>query len=174
MSGKARVELTGGCQCGAVRYRLEARPTGENICHCRMCQKAGGAPFMVFAGVPLANLVWTRGAPKVFTSSAIAERGFCGDCGTPLTYRVVGRDRVSVTIGSLDRPSDMPPKRSTASGRESPGSIWFQPCPSAISSLLSAPPLASGRVSIRITTLKELNRGRMRRRERQDDRSLHF
>ncbi len=110
MSGEAQVALTGGCQCGAVRYRLTARPTGENICHCRMCQKASGSPFMAFAGVPVAELVWTRRTPKVFASSAVAERGFCGACGTPLTYRIHPRDRVSITIGSLDRPSDVAPR----------------------------------------------------------------
>jgi hypothetical protein len=105
----APVGLTGGCQCGAVRYRLDAAPTGANICHCRMCQKAGGAPFMAFAGVRLAELVWTRGAPKIFASSAVAERGFCGDCGTPLTWRGHGRDRIGVTIGSLDEPAAVAP-----------------------------------------------------------------
>jgi hypothetical protein len=103
------VGLTGGCQRGAVRYRLDAAPTGANVCHCRMCQKAGGAPFMAFAGVRLAELVWTRGAPKIFVSSAIGERGFCSDCGTPLTYRGAGRDRIGVTIGSLDRPAAVAP-----------------------------------------------------------------
>ena len=110
MSSDAQVRLGGGCQCGAVRYRLASKPAGENICLCRMCQKAGGGPFMAFAGVPLADLVWTRGSPKIFASSALAERGFCGDCGTPLTYRMLDRDRVSVTLGSLDRPSDVPPR----------------------------------------------------------------
>ncbi len=110
MSGEAQVELTGGWQCGAVRYRLTARPTGESVCHCRMCQKASGGPFMAFAGVRAAELVWTGGTPKLFASSAIAERGFCGDCGTPLSYRIHERDRVSVTIGSLDRPSDVTPR----------------------------------------------------------------
>lgn len=107
---EAQVRLTGGCQCGAVRYRLLAKPAGENVCHCRMCQKASGGPFMAFAGVSTADLVWTRGAPIVFASSAVAERGFCGACGTPLTYRIIDRDRVSITIGSLDRPSDVPPR----------------------------------------------------------------
>ncbi len=109
MSAEAQA-WTGGCQCGAVRYRLTVAPTGANVCHCRMCQKAGGGPFMVFAGVPLDHLVWTRGAPKAFASSAVAERGFCADCGTPLTYRIVGRDRISITLGSLDSPSDVAPK----------------------------------------------------------------
>jgi hypothetical protein len=97
--------FAGGCQCGAVRYSLTAVPTEPSICHCRMCQKAGGAPFMAFTGVKLANLVFTRGAPAKFSSSEIAERGFCAACGTPLTYQMKGRDRVSVTIGSLDAPA---------------------------------------------------------------------
>jgi hypothetical protein len=101
--------FAGGCQCGAVRYRLEADPTGVNICHCRMCQKAGGAPFMAFGGVPLSRLVWTRGAPKFFASSSIAERGFCAECGTPLTYRRLDRNRIAVTLGSLDQPDAVAP-----------------------------------------------------------------
>jgi hypothetical protein len=104
------VRLTGGCQCGAVRYQLGATPTGPSICHCRMCQKAGGAPFMAFAGVRRAQLRWTRGAPRIFQSSNKAERGFCGDCGTPLTFSMKERDRISVTIASLDDPARVPPR----------------------------------------------------------------
>lgn len=107
---EAETRLTGGCQCGAVRNRLEAWPTGANVCHCRMCQKASGGPFMAFAGVRLDELAWTRGAPKTFASSTIAERGFCAECGTPLTYRILGRDRISVTIGCLDRPAVAAPE----------------------------------------------------------------
>jgi hypothetical protein len=106
---EAEARLTGGCQCGAVRYRLAAKQPASNICHCRMCQKASGGPFMAFAGVALSDLTWTRGAPKVFASSTVAERGFCAECGTPLTYRIIEKDRISVTIGSLDRPSYVAP-----------------------------------------------------------------
>ena len=95
----------GGCQCGAVRYVLAAAPKATSICHCRMCQKAGGAPFMAFAGVKNADLAFTRGAPAKYASSEIAERGFCAACGTPLTYQMKGSKRISVTIGSLDNPA---------------------------------------------------------------------
>jgi hypothetical protein len=101
--------FAGGCQCGAVRYRLTAVPNGASVCHCRMCQKAGGAPFMVFTGVKNENLVVTRGAPTKFSSSEIAERGFCAACGTPLTYQMKGSKRISVTIGSLDDPAAFRP-----------------------------------------------------------------
>jgi hypothetical protein len=102
--------FTGGCQCGAVRYRLAATPTGANICHCRMCQKAGGAPFMAFGGVRLSQFVVTQGAIATFSSSDIAERGFCARCGTPLTYHELESDRVSVTLGSLDDPGAVEPR----------------------------------------------------------------
>jgi hypothetical protein len=100
---------TGGCQCGAVRYALYAEPTGASICHCRMCQKAFGNYFAPLAGVPPKDLAWTRGAPGTFRSSELVERGFCRDCGTPLTFRYLDRDRISVSLGSLDDPSRFKP-----------------------------------------------------------------
>ena len=91
--------ITGGCQCGAVRYRVETLGRAT-ICHCRMCQKAFGAfygPLVTGNG-----LVWTRGVPKTFASSNLVQRGFCADCGTPLTFDWGGA--LEVSIGSLDNP----------------------------------------------------------------------
>jgi hypothetical protein len=48
-------------------------------------------------------LTWTRGAPKHFRSSNAARRGFCGDCGTPLTFEIEGA--VELAIGALDDPT---------------------------------------------------------------------
>jgi hypothetical protein len=97
--------LTGGCQCGAVRYALYVEPTAADLCHCRMCQKAMGNLFMAVAGVPLEEFAWTAGAPATYRSSSVAERTFCRDCGTPLSFRYLGRERISVTTGSLDEPA---------------------------------------------------------------------
>ena len=104
-------EHTGGCQCGAVRYRLDEEPDGEVICHCRMCQKASGGPFTAFCGLPRSSFAVTRGMISAFQSSDIAERGFCAKCGTSLTYRVLGSQRIGVTIGSLDDPNAVVPKK---------------------------------------------------------------
>jgi hypothetical protein len=87
-----------------VRYLLLAPPEHASICHCRMCQRASGQPFMAFARVKTEHLRWTRGSPSLFASSNIVERGFCNGCGTPLTYRRLESNTVSVTIGSLDDP----------------------------------------------------------------------
>jgi hypothetical protein len=97
--------MTGGCQCGTVRYALSAEPTQGSICHCRMCQKASGNFFAPLAGVKIEELTWTRGEPAIFKSSELVERGFCRDCGTPLTFRYLDRDRIMLMVGSLDEPA---------------------------------------------------------------------
>jgi hypothetical protein len=108
MAQQPELPLTGGCQCGAIRYAVHAQPDHASICHCRMCQKAAGNLFGAFAGVKRAEFAWTRGQPKNFNSSAVIARDFCGDCGTPLTYRPLDKDRVSVALGSLDHPERVP------------------------------------------------------------------
>ena len=95
------MSVTGGCQCGAVRFRAEG--LGEaSICHCRMCQKATGGPFGPY--VALDGLTWTRGERRRFQSSNKVWRGFCEACGTPLTWEHVA-GLMSVTIGALDDPA---------------------------------------------------------------------
>jgi hypothetical protein len=70
-----------------------------------MCQKAFGAfygPLVTGHGVE-----WTRGAPKYFASSNKVRRGFCGACGTPLTYEYDGG--IELAIGALDHPARAAP-----------------------------------------------------------------
>src|SRR5688500_15094914 len=104
------VRIAGGCQCGAVRYALHEQPTGPHICHCRMCQKAFGSFFAPLTGVPLTAFEITRGALAIYKSSDPTERGFCSNCGTPLTIHDVGSPRIAVSIGSLDEPEKIPPE----------------------------------------------------------------
>ena len=111
MEQSSRVGMTGGCQCGAVRYRVGAEPTEITICHCRMCQKASGNYFQALAAVAREEFKWTRGTPGAFRSSELVERDFCRDCGTPLTYRPLNDGDIWVTVGSLDRPANLQPVR---------------------------------------------------------------
>jgi hypothetical protein len=104
--------LTGGCQCGAVRFRFEGEIRRASVCHCRMCQKAFGAPFGAFASVQTADVAWTRGRRKMFQSSNAIVRGFCGDCGTPLTFEAAsGGASLGLAIGAFDNPSAIRPER---------------------------------------------------------------
>jgi hypothetical protein len=111
MADERQAILSGGCQCGAVRYVLYALPVSPSICHCRMCQKAMGNLFMASAAVPLADFAWTRGEPATFRSSSIAERGFCARCGTPLFIRSFDVEEIEITLGSLDEPARVEPRR---------------------------------------------------------------
>jgi hypothetical protein len=101
--------LTGGCQCGAIRYALDMVPFGVHVCHCRMCQKAVGGPFAVICPILKTSFRLTRGTISYFHSSAVARRGFCRDCGTPLTFEYPDAEDMGVLVGSLDHPEQVPP-----------------------------------------------------------------
>src|SRR5215475_13638106 len=65
----------------------------------------GGRRVRVARGGPVADFAWTRGEPAFFASSNLATRGFCRDCGTPLSFAYNQPEaRIYVTIGSMDDP----------------------------------------------------------------------
>lgn len=102
--------LSGGCQCGAVRFRVEGQPQRASICWCRMCQKAFAGPFGALVTVNVADLTWTRGARSIFQSSDAVQRGFCAACGTPLTYEYSdGDDKIDLAVFAFDDPSAVEP-----------------------------------------------------------------
>lgn len=98
---------TGGCQCGAVRFRVEGALGDASVCHCRMCQKAAGNFYLPLVAVGEAKLAWSRGAPAKFQSSSHSWRGFCGACGTPLTFEAP--DGIALTIAAFDKPEEIAP-----------------------------------------------------------------
>ncbi len=114
---------SGGCQCGAVRYRIAGRFRKAGICHCRMCQKAFGSWGAALVSVNEQDVTWTRGRPAEFRSSAIVARGFCKDCGTPLYMKEDGDPTYEIAIGSLDDPNAIDPM-TEQSGMESKVA-WF-------------------------------------------------
>ena len=107
---RIETEASGGCQCGAVRWHVTAVLDTSHICHCRMCQKAAGNFFAALIGVPRDALTWTRGNPATFNSSDKAARGFCRDCGTPLTYDYFDSKHINLTTGSFDEPAKFAPR----------------------------------------------------------------
>lgn len=107
MSLDNRPVYTGGCQCGAVRFHIEGALGDASICHCRMCQKAFGSFYAPLVSVGAAHLHWKRGEPKYFQSSNHVRRGFCGECGTPLTYEAP--DGVALAIGCFDAAEEIEP-----------------------------------------------------------------
>ena len=103
--------LTGGCLCGAIRYDAGAGAYHESACHCSMCRRASGAPFVAWFSVPRANLHWLRGQPTRYASSAHGTRSFCSRCGTQLAFEDErSPHEVDLTTCSLDEPERMPPQ----------------------------------------------------------------
>lgn len=100
--------LTGGCLCGHVRY--EARPDHREgyYCHCRMCQLAFGNVRVAFLNLRKSEVTWFT-PPTYFASSKIARRGFCGQCGTPLSFEFNDSLNMDLSVGSLDDPSVLTP-----------------------------------------------------------------
>ena len=102
-----REKRSGGCLCGAVRFDIEGPMREVLICHCGQCRKQHGhaaaftsAPLEKFRFLEAHSLAWYR-------SSDGAERGFCKICGSTLFWRSIGSDGLSVTAGSLDKPTGL-------------------------------------------------------------------
>ena len=99
----------GGCLCGAIRYEANVSDSENLYCHCRMCQRWTGSVVAASAIIPKAELRITKGEPKYYRSSSFVERGFCQDCGSPLFFRPIKDDWLSIQTGTLDDPELAPP-----------------------------------------------------------------
>jgi len=106
--------IEGGCLCGAVRYRASGTPYDVTHCHCGICRKASGAPFVSWASFRVAHFCFTSGEPARFAASLQATRTFCRHCGTPLTFQLHEKpEEIDVTICSLDDPERVVPQDHT-------------------------------------------------------------
>ena len=106
------MEATGGCLCGAIRYRVTGRPEATSLCHCFSCRRSTGGPSLAWVIFAESNVEITRGALAIHSSSPGVERGFCARCGTSLTYRRENRPGLfDVTTASLDDPEAFPPAK---------------------------------------------------------------
>jgi hypothetical protein len=119
--------LTGGCHCGAVRYRALAAPSRHSICHCTDCRRSAGAPAVAWAIFNLGEIELTQGTPKVRASSEHGRRHFCPDCGTGLFYTndVVFDGLIDLQSATLDEPDAIMAPTAQVQTAERIG--WLQP-----------------------------------------------
>lgn len=103
--------LKGGCFCGRIRYEVTGMPFHETSCHCFICRRTTGAPFVAWFSVPRSGYRLVCGKPARLKSSAKGMRGFCSQCGTQLTFEHEDfSEEIDVTTCSLDNPDALPPK----------------------------------------------------------------
>lgn len=99
--------MTGGCPCGAIRYRVTAFPLLLYTCNCTDCQKASGSAFALNMPVRAKHFHILQGAPKAWRhtspSGVAVISWFCGDCGGRLYGDRAGRaEIVNLRAGTLD------------------------------------------------------------------------
>jgi hypothetical protein len=115
--------LSGGCQCGRVRYTVTSGSDEAYLCHCRMCQRATGGFAAAFVQLPVAAVTWLS-EPDWYQSSPIARRAFCSHCGTPLGFDFLDRAAdLDLTLGSFDDPGRFRPV--AHAGSESMYEAWL-------------------------------------------------
>ena len=121
---------SGGCLCGAIRFEIDREKIiSAHHCHCTDCQRSTGSAFATFCIVPEAGFRSLTGDARFYavegTSGGPVDRGFCGDCGSPLFSRVsIAPGFLFVKAGALDDASWLEPASSYWGASAQP---WSQP-----------------------------------------------
>jgi hypothetical protein len=100
------MDITGGCLCRAVRYRISAPPLVTRVCWCRLCQYLGCGNATVNTCFPSAALRVEgklRDFPSIADSGQAMHRRFCPKCGTQVFSEAEARPHlIFVRAGTLD------------------------------------------------------------------------
>ena len=103
-------EFSGGCQCGAIRYRISGEPIIAAICHCSTCRRAHAAPAVAWAMFADGQVTFSAAQPTQYQASTEAKRGFCPSCGTQISFTASFLPNlIDISIGSLDDPEAIKP-----------------------------------------------------------------
>lgn len=98
--------VTGRCDCGKVRFTVEAEPDTATVCHCSQCRRTSGH-LWASTLVPSWDVIQFDEAASLqwYASSDFAERGFCNCCGSSLFYRMKEHPQVAIAAGCLEAPN---------------------------------------------------------------------
>jgi len=95
---EAKKSIDGHCLCGAVKVHVASVGNTFGACHCDMCRRWAGGPFLA---MDCGTQVSFEGEPgiSVYDSSEWAQRGFCKHCGTHLFYRLKANQQYMMSPG---------------------------------------------------------------------------
>ena len=97
--------LTGGCNCGAVRYEVTEPLVKASYCHCRRCQRRSGAGASASAHPAdgAFRIVTGEDRLRMWQPDGGGEKWFCGDCGSALFGRNLSHpDPIGIRMGTFD------------------------------------------------------------------------
>jgi len=116
---------TGTCLCGTVRYEIDGPFSMMVNCHCSMCRKEHGTPFVTFAGAPLAGFHWLSGEDNLTTyaSSEKGHRSFCRTCGSAAPMLLPETGMVIAPAGELEQDPGVRPQMHIFVGSKAPGYV---------------------------------------------------
>jgi hypothetical protein len=122
------MKLTGGCQCGNIRYEIAGQPVELYVCHCRECRKQSASAFGISVIVRSSDVRVTSGSPERWSRPADSGRTvdcfFCPACGSRVWHGDRARDdTISIKGGSLDEPVDLTAAAHIWTSRKLPGII---------------------------------------------------
>jgi hypothetical protein len=104
------MRATGRCLCGAVSYEVRGPMRDILLCHCEECRRWGGY-LGAFSATRADDLVLLDDAALRWVDSPAsdrrARRGFCSACGSSLFWQAAGAERISIAVGTLDRPTGL-------------------------------------------------------------------
>jgi hypothetical protein len=101
--------LAGHCLCGAVRYRTAGPIRSSGHCHCESCRRATSSPITTFFTVPREGTELGGEGLRFYASSSGVRRGFCGTCGSPMSFETERRpDEIDLYVASLDAGLSVP------------------------------------------------------------------
>ena len=101
----------GGCLCGAVRFEARGAPLWVAHCHCTSCRRTTASAFTTYAGYRPEAVAFLSDQPKKRSSSPGVMRGFCADCGTPLSFESERwPDEIHLFVCSFDDPGTLDPE----------------------------------------------------------------
>ena len=96
----------GSCLCGAIRFEVDGDLAAPTACHCTKCRKHTGH-YEAGTDVPR-SAMRLSGEDRLtwFQSSEKVRRGFCSVCGSSLFWDVIAADRIGISMGAFDTPTN--------------------------------------------------------------------